>query len=223
MAHKGLLVRRKRLAPWLTTLARMSSSSALSRPPHVSPVDLGRAYRLINHGPTVLVTSAHAGRRNVMAAAWNMPLDFSPPKVAVVIDRKTFTRELIEASGELALCVPTRAQIDAVSLVGSNSGHDAPDKFAAAGLSVFQGAMVGAPLVEGCVAWLECRVLDEPEMAQRYDLFLAEVVAAWADERLFVDGRWQPVEASRSTLHHVAGGVFFTQGEPVTAEAPKKG
>ena len=31
-------------------------------------------------------------RRNIMAAAWAMPLDFDPPKVAVVIDKSTLTR-----------------------------------------------------------------------------------------------------------------------------------
>ncbi len=49
-------------------------------------VPLDKAYRLLNHGPTVLVSSAHAGQQNVMAAAWAMPLDFDPPKVLVVID-----------------------------------------------------------------------------------------------------------------------------------------
>ena len=53
------------------------------------PVELPKSYRLLNHGPTVLVSSAHGGRRNIMAAAWSMPLDFSPPKVCVVIDRNT--------------------------------------------------------------------------------------------------------------------------------------
>ena len=51
-------------------------------------VDLGLAYRLLNHGPVTLVSSAHHDARNVMAAAWAMPLDFDPPKVAVVIDAK---------------------------------------------------------------------------------------------------------------------------------------
>jgi len=62
-------------------------------------VTLAHACRLINHGPTVLVTSAHDGRRNVMAAAWSMPVEFSPPSVAVVIDKSTYTRELVLASG----------------------------------------------------------------------------------------------------------------------------
>ena len=36
---------------------------------HFAPVALPHANRLINHGPTVLVTSVFEGRRNVMAAA----------------------------------------------------------------------------------------------------------------------------------------------------------
>ncbi len=63
------------------------------------PVDLPQAYRLLNHGPVTLVSSAHGGRRNVMAAAWAMPLDFEPPKVAVVIDAATYSRQLIAAAG----------------------------------------------------------------------------------------------------------------------------
>mgnify|MGYP001756795647 FL=1 len=61
----------------------------------MQPVPLEKASRLLNHGPTVLVGSAHAGRVNVMAAAWAMPLDFTPPKMAVVIDKATLTLSLI--------------------------------------------------------------------------------------------------------------------------------
>ena len=37
---------------------------------HISPVQLEKAYRLINHGPTVLVSARHDGTDNVMSAAW---------------------------------------------------------------------------------------------------------------------------------------------------------
>jgi hypothetical protein len=52
------------------------------------------ACRLINHGPTVIVSTAHGTRRNLMAAAWSMPVEFTPPRIAVVIDKSTWTREL---------------------------------------------------------------------------------------------------------------------------------
>ncbi|HEX5357652.1 MAG TPA: flavin reductase family protein [Aquabacterium sp.] len=193
-------------------------TSAPDQPSHAVrvPVELSKAYRLLNHGPTVLVSAAHGGRRNVMAAAWNMPLDFNPPKVAVVIDKQAYTRALIEASGEFVLSVPPVALVHQVMAAGSQSGKDlAQDKFEVCGLQAAPASTVGAPLVEGCVAWLECKVLPEPEMAQRHDLFLAEVVAAWADPSVFRDGRWHLDHDAQRSLHHVAGGAFFTTGAMV--------
>jgi len=182
-------------------------------------VELGKAYRLLNHGPTVLVSATHGGRRNVMAAAWSMPLDFTPPKVAVVIDKTTFTRTLIEASGEFALSVPCRALADATYTVGSTSGRDEADKFQRYGLGSFAGRATAAPLVEGCVAWLECRLLREPHVQQAYDLFIGEVIAAAADPRVFTSGRWHfaPEHDALRTLHHIAGGAFFSVGDPLQA------
>ena len=70
----------------------------------------GHASRLINHGPTVLVTSRDRARRNLMAAAWSMPVEFMPPRIAVVVDKRTWSAELIAASGLVGLCVPCAAQ-----------------------------------------------------------------------------------------------------------------
>ncbi|MBV8659534.1 MAG: flavin reductase family protein [Burkholderiales bacterium] len=181
------------------------------------PVPLPKSYRLLNHGPTVLVSSAHGDRRNVMAAAWSMPLDFDPPKIAVVIDKQTLTRELVDASGEFVLNVPTRALAKATVQVGSNSGRDG-DKFAEYGLATFAGSKVAAPLLEGCVGWLECRVIQEPHNQSRYDLFIGEVVAAWAEAEAFKDGHWQP-EADLRSIHYIAGGAFFETGKGFQVDA----
>ncbi|MBS0393064.1 MAG: flavin reductase family protein [Proteobacteria bacterium] len=174
-------------------------------------VPLAKAYLLLNHGPVTLVTSASGGRSNVMAASWAMPLDFDPPKVAVVIDRNTLTRELVDASGEFVLNIPPRALAAAVVGVGNASGREV-DKWARFGLEPLAAARVGAPLVAGCIAWLECRVLPERAVERTYDLFLAEVVAASADERVFRQGRWHFEDDSLRSLHYVAGGQFFTTG-----------
>ena len=174
-------------------------------------VDLEKSYLLLNHGPVALVSSAFHGRRNVMAASWVMPLDFDPPKIVVVVDGSTYTRELIEASGEFALNIPCRRMADKVLAVGSISGRDV-DKFTQAGLPTFPAEKIGAPLVRDCVAWLECRVIPEANNQQRYDLFIAEVVAAWADTSVFSAGRWHFPDASRRTIHYQAGGSFFETG-----------
>lgn len=177
-------------------------------------VPLAKSYLLLNHGPVTLVTSRSGARSNVMAASWAMPVDFDPPKVAVVIDRATLTRELVDASGEFALNIPPRALADTTLAVGSASGREV-DKWTALGLETLPASRIGAPLIAGCIAWLECRVLDERAVEQKYDLFVAEVVAASADERVFSAGRWHFADDAARTLHYVAGGQFFTIGEPL--------
>ena len=183
-------------------------------------VELKHAYRLLNHGPTVLVGSTHAGRSNVMAAAWAMPLDFVTPKVAVVVDKSTLTRELIDASGVLSLCVPTVAMKDLVMAAGGMSGHDHPDKLSQCNISTQAAPQTGVPLVDGCIAQMECRVLPATaHVAGPHDLILAEVIGAWADERVFSQGRWHFENAPPElrSLHHVAGGHFYAIGEAVQA------
>ena len=184
-------------------------------------VPLAHAYRLLNHGPTTLVTTAHGGRRNVMAAAWVMPLDFEPPKFAAVVAADTFTRELLDAAGECVLQVPTTEQLQLTYDCGSRSGRDG-DKFTALGIGTSAASLVAAPLVDGCAAWLECRVLAEPDLATRHDLFVLECVAAWADDRWWHNGEWQFAPAGPRSLHHLKGGVFFATGERLAAARPRR-
>lgn len=188
-------------------------------------VELAHASRLINHGPTVLVGAAHGGRRNLMAAAWSMPVEFEPPRLVVVLDKSTFTRELVQASGHFCLSVPGRSQADLVYTLGSESGHDG-DKFTRHGLQAETGPVLGLPLLAGCVAHLECRLIDEPHAQAAYDCFFGEVVSAQADERIFHEGHWsvRPDNAELHTLHHFGAGLFGVASQTIQAQrlAPQR-
>ena len=181
-------------------------------------VPLRRAYKLINHGPTTLITSAAGDRRNVMSAAWVMALDFDPAKLVAVIAAGTLTRTLVATSGEFVVNVPTAKMLDIVYAAGQVSGND-EDKFATLALRTSEASIVGAPLLDDCAAWLECRVVPEPHMEERYDLFVADVVAAWADDASFVDGVWRFPRDEDRTLHHLSSGVFLTSGDIVKAKS----
>lgn len=188
-----------------------------SIPPHVQPLALKHAYRLLNTGASILISSQHDGQRDVMACAWNMALDYEPAKVAVCIDRHTYTRALVEASGTFAISVPCAGQADLVAAVGHVSGRDVPshDKFSAFRIAHFAGTHIGAPLVAGGIGWLECRVIPEPHVQAAHDLFVAEVLAAWADERAFVDGKFRHIDDTPPdwrTLHHLGAGRFVVPG-----------
>jgi flavin reductase (DIM6/NTAB) family NADH-FMN oxidoreductase RutF len=187
---------------------------------HIAPVPLDKAYRLLNHGPTVLVSAHHDGTDDVMAAAWACALDFAPPKLTVVLDKATRTRELVEAGGTFVIQVPTAAQVTLTHAVGTRSLKDVPDKLARAGVELFRMEGHDLPFVAGCSGWLACRLIPEPHNQTTYDLFIGEVVAAWADTRAFADGHWrfETADPDWRSLHYVAGGHFYAIGEALDVE-----
>jgi flavin reductase (DIM6/NTAB) family NADH-FMN oxidoreductase RutF len=184
----------------------------------IAPVDPAKAYRLLNHGPTVLVSARHAGVDNVMAAAWACALDFMPPKLTVVLDKIARTRTLVEDSGLFVIQVPTAAQLQLTHQVGTRSLNEEPDKLQRAGVELFHLPGHDMPFVAGCSAWLACRLIPEPHNQENYDLFIGEVIGAWADTRVFRDGHWQFEQADPSwrSLHYIAGGHFYAIGEALT-------
>jgi flavin reductase (DIM6/NTAB) family NADH-FMN oxidoreductase RutF len=187
---------------------------------HIAPVSLDKAYRLLNHGPTVLVSARYKGVDDVMAAAWACALDFAPPKLTVVLDKSTATRGLVEQSGRLVIQVPTVALLDVTYQVGHRSLVNDPAKLRGSGVELLAFPEHDLPFVAGCSAWLACRVILEPHNQQTYDLFIAEVEGAWADTRVFRDGHWhfETADPSLRSLHYIAGGRFYAIGDVQDAD-----
>ena len=181
----------------------------------IAPVELAKAYRLLNHGPTVLVSARYGDTQDVMAAAWACALDFVPAKLTVVLDKATVTRGLVEHSGLFVIQVPTVAQLRLTHAVGSESLAEQPEKLARAGVELIQLGDQPLPFVAGCSAWLACRLISEPHNQQAHDLFIGEVIGAWADTRVFEGGHWKFEQADPQlrSLHYVAGGHFYAIGE----------
>jgi flavin reductase (DIM6/NTAB) family NADH-FMN oxidoreductase RutF len=190
----------------------------------IAPVDPAKAYRLLNHGPTVLVSAQHAGVDNVMAAAWSCALDFMPAKLTVVLDKIAKTRELVEQSGLFVIQVPTAAQLQLTHEVGTRSLLEDADKLERSGVELFRMPGHDLPFVAGCSAWLACRLIPEPHNQSTYDLFIGEVIGAWADTRVFKDGHWQFEHADPAwrSLHYIAGGHFYAIGEALDVEVGDK-
>jgi flavin reductase (DIM6/NTAB) family NADH-FMN oxidoreductase RutF len=190
---------------------------------HIAAVPLDKAYRLLNHGPTVLVSARHDGVDNVMAAAWACALDYAPPKLTVVLDKGAATRALVEQSGRFVIQVPTVRQIDLTYQVGHRSLAREPHKLEKSGVALFAMPESDLPFVAGCSAWLACRLLREPRNETAYDLFIGEVEAAWSDTRVFRDGHWhfETADPGLRSLHYVAGGAFYAIGEALHAGTPE--
>ncbi|MDO4223368.1 MAG: flavin reductase family protein [Acinetobacter sp.] len=180
----------------------------------IHAVPLEKAYRLLNLGATTLISAEHDGVENVMPASWVCAVEFQPAKVSVVLDKSTYTRQLIEQSGEFVIQIPVVAQATLIMQL-AQSHYQLSDKMAL--VNTFYQDESKIPYIDGCVAWLKCKLIPEPHHQQTHDLFIAEIVGAWADDRVFKDGHWQFEHAADElrTLHYVAGGQFYAIGQSI--------
>jgi flavin reductase (DIM6/NTAB) family NADH-FMN oxidoreductase RutF len=169
---------------------------------------LSKVYGLLEPGPVVLVSTARAGRANIMTMSWHMMLDFEPPLLACVISGDSFTFGILDEAGECVINIPTVELAEKVVGCGNTTGSEV-DKFARFGLTPLPASTVQAPLIAECYANLECKVVDR-DMVPTYNLFVLEVVKAWIDPA---------VDAPR-TIHHRGWGVFMVAGE--TIKLPSK-
>ena len=186
----------------------------------LQPVELEKFYRLINHGPTTLVSAKADGIENAQAVAWACALDFVPKaKMMVVLDKSAFTRSLVEKSGYFAVQVPFASQAKTVIAMGESYKVN-PNKLTDNGVKMFYQSGFDVPMVEGCAAYILCKVIPEPHNQQEHDLFIGEVLAAWADDRVFRNGHWyfDEVDDELKNLHYVAGGQFYLTGKGINVK-----
>lgn len=177
-------------------------------------VDVRRVARMVNHGPTVLASSRHDDRSNLITLAWTTPVSIDPPMVAIAVAPARFTHDLIARSREFVVNIPGSHLLPAVWFCGTVSGRD-QEKFEGAGLTEAPGTIVDSPVVAECFGHIECKVVDSP-VAGDHTLFIGEVVSASVEEGA-LEGHLtlrRPFE----TLHHLGGPQFLTSsGKVLTA------
>jgi flavin reductase (DIM6/NTAB) family NADH-FMN oxidoreductase RutF len=164
---------------------------------------LAQVYGLLEPGPVVLVTTARGGRANIMTLSWHTMMEFEPPIVGCVISNRNYSFQIVEATRECVINIPTVELAEKVVGCGNTSGRRV-DKFKAFGLTPVAAAVVKAPLIAECYAHLECKVVDRKLVAP-YNFFVLEVVKAWIDPR-----RKLP-----PTMHHRGEGVFLVAGQTI--------
>ncbi|MBR3482808.1 MAG: flavin reductase family protein [Neisseriaceae bacterium] len=176
-------------------------------------VPLEKAYRLLNHGATTIISAQLGDIKNAMSASWVCPLDYD--KITAVINSGSYTRTLIEKSGYFAVQLPVFTQKDLLFHLGENSRFSMPNKMD--GMELFYQDGFNVPLVKNCAAWLICRLIDESDMRQKYDLFMGEILSAWADNRIFDGGHWlfETAPDELKTLHYIAGRTCYLDGKRV--------
>ncbi len=191
----------------IITLNSMHKGKTMS----VQPVEISKAYRLLQVGSTTMISAKYDGVENVMSAAW-VGLA-GERKVVAYIGTQAFTRQLVEKSGYFVVQIPVVSQMATVLYAGGRSYADAPDKNDT--IPFFYQPEFDLPLVAGCAGWLVCKVMPYPDIQQQHNLYMGDIVAARSDDRVFRNGHWIFDDAPDElrTVHYVAGGQFYAIGK----------
>ncbi len=187
---------------------------------YLAPVDLNKAYRLLNLGATCMVSAEYEGDTDAMPATWVCPLDLNPTRCTAVIARDHYTRALIEKSGFFAIGVPTASIAKEVLYLGSVSKNDEKDKLQKSGAQFFTMGGYKIPLMDGCIGQLIFKVIPEPHNEKTYDLFIGDIVAGWADTRVYLNNHldFKNADVRLRTLHYTAGSHFYPIGDELEGD-----
>ncbi|MGO0121878.1 flavin reductase family protein [Desulfothermobacter acidiphilus] len=105
--------------------------------------------------PVTLIGTCHEGRHNLMTASWVMQVSFRPPLVMVALAPERYTYEILTRNGEFAISILAADQMEIANFCGTHSGREV-DKVKALGLKTKAATQIQVPLLEDCVANLEC-------------------------------------------------------------------
>lgn len=179
---------------------------------------MANANRFINHGPVVLVTCGKL-QHNIITIAWITPVSHNPPLLAISVGRQRYSRELIDETGEFVINVPSAELLNSVWICGTRSGRNT-DKFEKAGLTKTAAKRVSPPLIDECMAWLECGVRKRIALGDHI-LFVGEVLSASVRTDAF--NHLYKLSHPHETLHHLGENKFAISGRIVAPEGRRLG
>lgn len=172
------------------------------------------ARRLLNCGPVAIVTTVWRGMTNAAPVAWTVPLSMDPPLVGVVLHPGRYTADMIRFSEEFTINIPGPALLKQTHFLGTLTGVDT-NKIEAAKLETFHGQWIDAPLIEGCLAWIECGVLDVMRIGD-HTLFVAKPIKVQALDEAYAQ-TWKLEDPRYSPMTYLGGNRYALLGPALEA------
>ena len=178
-------------------------------------LEVTEALRLLDGGPVVLVTTRWREQTDVMPAIWTTPLSRRPPLVGVVVHPSRHTYDMIRFAEQFALNFPARDLMNHAHYFGAVSGRDV-DKLDLSKLDTFGAAKIDAPLIGGCIAYIECGLEDALRVGD-HTLFVGRVLVVQAESDSF-DETWLVGDPEYRPLHYLGMDRYSVLEERLQAE-----
>lgn len=150
-----------------------------------------------------LVTTVTDGEPWAMTANSFTSISLNPPIVMVAVTHGLNTNDAIRQTHAFAVNILSADQMWLAKRFGSRIRPT--DQFA--GVPMRAGG-TGSPLIEGCLGWVDCRLVDQTEQGD-HTVFFGQVhdlcLGAHGDPLLYYSSGYARIEPSLRTRRHKAG------------------
>ena len=167
---------------------------------------------LLSTGQVVLLSCCNAQKsvNGIIALSWVTPTSHEPLLLTVSVGNGTKESgdmsfracySLINETKEFGLNIPAKNLKDAIIKVGTTHS-DEVDKYAETGLTPMKSVKIGTPMIRECFLNIECKVIDQIVTGD-HTVFVAELVAVFMDEDVFVNGKFSEKYLDKNNQVHL--------------------
>ena len=161
-------------------------------------VNIIKALTFIEPGPVALVTTFDGLKQNIMTISWTMPTDWEGG-IALTTGPWNYSFQALMKTKECVIAIPPADILEKVIQIGDISGEKT-DKFSLFNLTPLPAKTVQAPLIQECMACLECKMTDYIE---KYGIFIFKTTRVLINESCL----------DKKMIHAIGDGTFIIDGE----------
>lgn len=162
-----------------------------------------KASTLLSPVPLVMVSSGDKDSSNIITIAWTGTVNSEPPMLFVSIRKQRYSHDFIKERGSFVVNLVSQDLVKKADWCGVKSGREF-DKFKECQFTRVYSNETNTPMIKESPVNIECKLKDIIPLGS-HDMFLAEVLNVYADEKLFdTSGK---MDLSKGNL------VAYTHGE----------
>ena len=130
--------------------------------------------------PAAVISVGKGEKANLITLAYVGKMCMNPPIIAIGINKKRYSFNLIEQHGEFVINYPRKDQMRAMDYCGTRTGKNV-NKWIELGLTKQKASIVDVPLIKEFPWNMECKVVNKLVLGS-HTCYLGEVVAVHCEK-----------------------------------------
>jgi len=160
--------------------------------------------------PMAVIGTSEQGRNNFMAAGWVSRANANPPMISIGIGNHHYTTKLINDNRAFSVNICGKDMLVKTDFCGIYSGENT-DKSGV--FTTFKGNIEGAPLIEGSIVAIECRLIQTVKLDTN-TVFIGEIAGAWGNEN-FLSNKFPDYKKGEAYFLTMPDNRYWSMGENI--------